>query len=232
MIETRSHTGILVHGCHLKAKEWERIVWGEPPHLLGRIPTAILLAIRTRAKMVIFGTGASQTEDGVKEGQVILNLLEERWDSLLDFTVLQEMKSASNWLNKQGFLKICVAETESQNTVDEVRNAGHLFTENGFDRICLISSPTHLPRCLVNAMQVFTKTSELQHLMRGLFAHPSDTCYAGASPDDIVVLEPNHRGDGVPTNPQLNELIPQFFDLSDKQSFIDDLEALFRKHSS
>ncbi len=227
-----NRTGILVHGCHVQAEDWERIVWGEPPYQLGRIPAAVLLAIKTEARMIIFGTGASQTPEGIKEGQATLNLLKERWDNLCDFIDLEEKYQGGGWPNKENFLDICVAEIESQNTVDEVRNAGQIFADAGIDRICLVSSPTHLSRCLLNAMQVFGKTPELQHLMRGLFAHPSDTCYAGATTDDIVVLEPNHRGDIEPTSPQLNELVPRFFGLQDKQSFVEDFEALLRKHGA
>ena len=50
--------------------------------------------------------------------------------------------------------------------------------------------------------------------------------------DDIVVLEPNHRGDMEPTSPQLNELVPRFFGLRDKQAFIDGFEALLRQHNA
>ena len=39
-----TRTGVLVHGCHLSADGWEHIVWGRPPHELGRLPHAVLLA--------------------------------------------------------------------------------------------------------------------------------------------------------------------------------------------
>ena len=46
---TSTRTGILVHGCHLSADGWEHIVWGQPPHELGRLPHAVLLAWEDRA---------------------------------------------------------------------------------------------------------------------------------------------------------------------------------------
>ena len=184
--------GILVHGCHLQADEWEHIVWGQPPDQLGRLPHAALLAWEERKALacVCFGTGASQTDDGVLEGDHTLALLLERLPRLAEFDAFEgvDLKELEVLLRRS-----CVAETASQNTVEEVRAGLTLFASKGCRRAVLVSSPTHLPRCLACACQVEEREPNL--FGGSVWASPCDTSYAGFSGADVVVVEPPHRGD-------------------------------------
>lgn len=184
--------GILVHGCHLQADGWEEIVWGLPPDQLGRLPHAALLAWEERDSLacVCFGTGASQASDGTFEGKYTLSLLLDRIPRLSEFAAFDGVD-----VNELEALlrRCCVAETTSQNTVEEVRAGLAMFASKGCRRAVLVSSPTHLPRCLACACQV----DETEPTLFGgsVWASPCDTSYKGFSGADVVVVEPPHRGD-------------------------------------
>ena len=186
--------GILVHGCHLQADGWESIVWGDPPHQLGRLPHAALLAWEERESLrcVCFGTGASQTAVGELEGAYTLRILLERLPRLAEFSAIRE---AGVPLDELGRLlrRVAVAEVVSQNTVQEVREGLTRFAAAGCKRAVLVSSPTHLPRCLACACNVMEQDAEL--FEGSLWASPSDTSYQDSTAADVVVVEPPHRGD-------------------------------------
>ncbi|CAJ1418407.1 unnamed protein product [Effrenium voratum] len=182
-------TGILVHGCHLSADGWEQIVWGRPPHELGRLPHAVLLAWEERATVVVFGTGASE-KDGLKESEYTLKYLWDRWSELAHFEPLHRVP-----LDKAQELMraVSVIDASTQNTDQEVREGLRVMREKGCHHAVLVSSPTHLPRCLACACKVVEEEPEL--FEGPIYASPSDTCYQGASSSDVVVVEPPHRGD-------------------------------------
>ncbi|MCW8899340.1 MAG: hypothetical protein OQK75_12450 [Gammaproteobacteria bacterium] len=56
------NTGVLIHGCNLGAFQWQRIVWGEPPHKIGRITRALLvlledtLQLQSKLAVLVIGT--------------------------------------------------------------------------------------------------------------------------------------------------------------------------------
>merc|ERR1719277_2094914 len=89
--------------------------------------------------------------------------------------------------------RIAVVDKETQNTDQEVRNGLQVMARKKCTHAVLVSSPTHLPRCLACACKV---ASAEPGLFSGpMYASPSDTCYEGASASDVVVVEPPHRGD-------------------------------------
>ena len=185
-------TGILVHGCHLEADQWEYIVWGQPPHLLGRIPHACLLAWEERQSLrrVICGTGASRSSDNRTEAEVTVDLLFERLPRLREFDGFDQV----DFTELSSLLRRTVrAECESQNTMEEVSNALRAFQHEEIRKAVLVSSPTHLPRCLASAGRVNEQTPQLYD--GSVWASPSDTSYAGSGASDLVVVEPPHRGD-------------------------------------
>jgi len=183
--KTHSGSGILVHGCHLAADDWEGIVWGHGGKM-GRLPTAVCLAAEQRASLMAFGTGASVAADGRLEGRYTLDVLHERMSRLHEFEALQRFP-----LQELEALvrRISVAETESQNTTSEIRAALDLFRQHGCTRVFLVSSPTHLPRCLACACEAS------RNFQGAVYATPSETCYADYQAADVVVVEPPHRGD-------------------------------------
>ena len=67
-MNTEYKVAVLIHGCHLQAEEWERIVFGEK-ELSGRVTTGIEEAVRKKAVLIFLGTGASQHANGKKESE-------------------------------------------------------------------------------------------------------------------------------------------------------------------
>eukprot|EP00928_Gymnodinium_smaydae_P065307 TRINITY_DN48473_c0_g1_i1.p1 TRINITY_DN48473_c0_g1~~TRINITY_DN48473_c0_g1_i1.p1 ORF type:complete len:304 (+),score=44.45 TRINITY_DN48473_c0_g1_i1:48-959(+) len=188
----RNPLGILVHGCHLEADNWEEIVWGVPPMQLGRLPHAALLAWEERQHLVCLsiGTGASCTSTGELEGAYMLRMLFERFPRLTEFSAFEDVPIAK----LEALLKrTASAETVSQNTTEEVREGFKIFEKAGCKRAVLVSSPTHLPRCLACACSV--EESEPDLFSGSVWASPCDTSYADANAADVVVVEPPHRGD-------------------------------------
>jgi len=74
--------GILVHGCHLEATGWNKILFNDKDGRLGRVPIAIEEAIDKQARLIFWGTGASE-KNGVKESEYTFNrALGSKLDSL------------------------------------------------------------------------------------------------------------------------------------------------------
>ncbi|EOD38245.1 hypothetical protein EMIHUDRAFT_200796 [Emiliania huxleyi CCMP1516] len=152
-------TGIVVHGFHCNAPRWEEVVWGdEAAQRLGRLPHAALLAWQARHELQAFicGSGASQTASGSAEADALISLLFER---------------------------LPLADTESLNTQQEVLAALARLSRLGVQRALLVSSPTHMPRCLRDA-SVAAGT---------VLASPCGTSW---TEETAVVVEPPHRPDG------------------------------------
>jgi len=187
-VATSGGKGILVHGCHLQAEGWERIVWGEAPFKLGRLPHAVLLAWEEKASVVVFGTGASQ-RGGLKESEVTLQYLWDHWHELADFEALHQLP-----LNEvRAFMNtVAVLDRETQNTDQEISNALRIMSQKQCRSAILVSSPTHLPRCLASACKLVAQDAIFNGFIS---ASPCDTCYQGANASDVVVVEPPHRGD-------------------------------------
>lgn len=175
---------VLIHGCHLEAEGWENIVWGAlEKGKLGRIPRGIAVAITHDAEFIVWGSGASE-RDGLKESeytfQYALNRVALLGGYFSDNDIAQRLKSLS------------VLDTESQNTKDEIRAMVRVSREKGITKIILVSSPTHISRCLLEAEVVRAEgvVGDIE-----IFATASDTCYGGTSPRDVFIIEPPHRGD-------------------------------------
>jgi hypothetical protein len=58
------NVGVLIHGCHLQAEGWENIMFGEDGRM-GRVPAGLIEAVNRNAKSVFWGTGASQSKNGI-----------------------------------------------------------------------------------------------------------------------------------------------------------------------
>lgn len=183
------HTAVLVHGCHLQARRWDNIIWGDPGNgVLGRVPKGILEALKWDAKMIVFSTGASE-RDGLKEGEYIYHYGLERLEQLAPLTGMS-VNRLRMWLQDVARL-----ELTSVNTKTEVLASAQLAKNCGVERLVLVSSPTHIMRCHQAAISVCQTNPELRFLLKNLYATASDTSYADSVVDDVVILEPPHRGD-------------------------------------
>lgn len=192
-------TGVLVHGCHLDAYDWRGIAWGYPDAgELGRAPKGVLVAHQEQAEMLVFGTGASERivdRDGqrrtMKEGEYTLDYLLQNFDELAEFPAFGKIDLPALRAQVEA---TAVAESRSQNTREEVTEAAELFLERGIERMILVSSPTHISRCVRDAYTALEK-DRFARLRHQLFATPSDSSYLGSRAEDVVIFEPPHRAD-------------------------------------
>jgi hypothetical protein len=226
-------TGVLVHGCNLYTFQWNRIVWGKPPHELGRVPMGIFVAMLEQADLIAFGTGAS-TKDGLTESEATVQLLWERFDELQEFEIFQkhlpQFSEHSAWQQLREMLKSkIIVENKSQNTVEEVVCTARLFHQRGIEKIILVSSPTHLPRCLRDARIAFDQNADLAHFKNWLYATPSTTSYMGRSAADVAIFEPPHRPDR--PNFNINDFLKRVNDIPGgrRQEFLESFDQLLQK---
>ncbi|MDD9949350.1 MAG: YdcF family protein [candidate division Zixibacteria bacterium] len=195
----RRRTGILVHGYNLHAGQWEDVTWGAPPERIGRVPMGVLVALSEQADVMVFGSGASE-KDGLLESAATARLLWERFDELAGFTVFKG--NENEWTLppaagrfRQWIESILHLDRASKNTRDEIAYAGRVFVEQDVERVVLVSSPTHLPRCLRDACAIYGEDGDMSGLLRELYAAPSGTGYPGYTANDVTIFEPPHRPD-------------------------------------
>jgi hypothetical protein len=197
-------TGILIHGCNLNVENWRHVAWGDPPNQIGRIPHGVVLAGETEAEVVVLGTGASSKEfklgenpqpgKQLLEAEYSLEYLKQHFNNLLKFDTFRErVLDVEKW--REDMLSRIVLDVTSQNTTEEILFAAEIFLERGIEKVILVSSPSHIVRCLRDAMSLFSTEKRFRRLASCLFASPSVTCYEGSSPGDVVVVEPPHRPD-------------------------------------
>ena len=231
----RRKTGVLVHGYNLNAEGWESVAWGAPPDRAGRVPMGVFVALCEQAEVMIFGSGAS-TKDRLLESEATARLLWERFDELADFAIFENHLPEMSHQNAAGRYReriesVLRLDTASQNTRDEIAHAGQVFVDQDVERVLLVSSPTHLPRCLRDACTIFEENGKLSRLRHGLYAVPSITGYAGHSPADVAIFEPPHRPDR--PGPNISGVVARIHDISEsgRERFarrLDDLLTEFK----
>ena len=217
----RSNIGVLIHGCHLQAEGWENIVWGNPHGRRGRAPKGIAQALRHNAGLIYWGTGASQ-KDGLKESQYTFKYSLEHLD---DF-----VKGRTEWADKvSAYLhEVSLVDTVTQNTTEEITAALGECHRRGIQELYLVSSPTHIARCHQEALKVLAATGNAYQVL--VYATASDTCFAGSSPSDVVIVEPPHRGDR-PKFP-VHKHVRGIFQVppTTMPDFLKELDALVERH--
>ena len=187
-------TGILVHGCNLGAENWRCIAWGDPPDAFGRIPLGVLLAYEYDASVIVFGTGASKKQyrfgenagGELLEAEYAREMLKDNFEELKKFTIFS--KDCTIFKNKDTreafitrFLNNLVLDVTSKTTKQEIKEAGNVFIKNSVDRVFLVSSPTHIVRCLRDAMSIYRSNNKYASFSGNITAVPSITCYEGTS---------------------------------------------------
>lgn len=216
-------TGILIHGCNLHVENWRHVAWGDPPGQMGRVPQGILAALQFGAPMILLGTGASRKEfiwDSTSEpGPLLLEAeytLEYLKRSLLDLLAFAEIAAhfkdvsdASAVEELQRLVECIALDLVSQNTLQEVEQAGLRFAAAGIERMVLVSSPTHIVRCLRDANQLIDEQPGFQQWRSRIIACPSVTNYEGTRAGDVVVVEPPHRPDRhmIPTHRRIQRML-------------------------
>ena len=240
-------TGVIVHGCNLNIENWRHVAWGEPPYQLGRIPQGMLVASQLDAEVIVFGTGASKkayqfdecADDDIEllEAEYSLRYLTDCFDQLAQFAPLQqqlgELGSEQFAKNKQQLLSRIQVDLESQNTKQEIINATELFLKADVEVAVLVSSPSHVVRCLRDAAAIYANEERFFRYRSQLRAVPSVTCYEGSSPGDVVVIEPPHRPDRhvLPTHRRIQRML-ELQKMSDSElvSLIEDFDSLLQRY--
>lgn len=241
-------TGVLVHGCNLHAENWRHLAWGDPPVAMGRLPQGLLTAFAHKAEIIIFGSGASSKEYRcpsspkvgceLLESEYTYEYLVSHFDKLLNFKPWQQQvarhMTTRQWQEfEETMLGRIMLDKTSQNTVEELATAGEIFVERGIEQVFLISSPTHIVRVLRDANKVFHNDFQFRSFMHHVNAVPCMTCYEGATPADVVVIEPPHRPDRhvLPTHRRIQRMLAlQKLDPDDLMNFVNDFDELLQQY--
>jgi hypothetical protein len=191
---SKEKTVVVVHGCHPDAEGWEDIMWGDPQNgVWGRIPLALKLWNE-------YGESAWLHWAGRLEGEKTLQLAKIKAKEL-DYFKSCTQDEIEELLSERSVLNASV-----ENTREELESA---FRVEGANRLVLVSSPTHIARCLQEATKI--RLQKYPHV--DVFAVSSDVSYHNCGPEDVVVMEPPHRADdrsAVPFN-QLAKRLMQFY---------------------
>lgn len=178
-------TIVLIHGFHLDADDWLQIVWGDPTNgIYGRIPRGIQVARGYGDVVLRLGSGGSM-RNGAYEAHWALEILLDRRTEIPELAALPS--GGRGWLLQVGDL-----EETAKNTAEEVAGAFEACVRQDAKRLVLVSSPTHISRCLNEAERL---RGQLEYRHIEVLATASDVSYTGYSPDDVVVVEPPHRCD-------------------------------------
>ena len=195
---------------------------GDHPNDFGRIPLGVLLAYEFDASVVVFGTGASQKEyqfgDQSKgilfEAQFACEMLKDHFNELEKFKIFEHRcgtirDEKTREAIKEKFLKNLVLDVESKTTDREIERAGQEFVKHKVNHVILVSSPTHIVRCLRDAMTIYHADTQFASFRDNVTAVPSITCYDGTSAKDVVIIEPPHRPDRhvIPTHRRMQRML-------------------------
>ena len=231
--ESTAKVGVLIHGCHLQAKGWDEIVVGTAD-MRGRIIHGLLVALEMNARVVFFGTGASvgnttkldddKRPESVMTADRLIELLatkyEGRWegqrDRVIAYLGIHDERRIGDFLERDDNNRDArdllergpvIVDVETTNTKQEVFRAAEEFSKRDVTEMILVSSPTHISRCLRDAFVALTdarrqrgrmgerQANAMGVLRRNLFASPSEVPYPGYSAKDVEIIEPPHRGD-------------------------------------
>jgi hypothetical protein len=196
-------------------------MWGRPEEgVLGRIPKALQLAHMEQARLIYWGSGASE-RDGMEELRYAFEYTMPRAGKLPQFRGLDvyEIRAVLE--------SISFVDVVAQNTREEIENAITMCRERGIHDLFLISSPTHIARCLQEA----ERYRRLECCNVRIFAAASDTCFAGSIPDDVVIFEPPHRSDR-PSHP-IHDVVRGIWRIPSERmiNFLDELKLLIIKYT-
>lgn len=215
---------VLIHGCHVEAIGWDTIVFGDKGNW-GRVPTGIREALEKDA-FIIFGTGASK-KNGLWEAEYTKHLA--GGEKLKDLAVMlnRDPIYLKTYLEKKSILDV-----QPENTNQEVESALKKCNELGINKLFLVSSPTHIARCLQAASKTIRETNNRNTRVYAIASH---TSFNGSTESDVAIFEPPHRKEQEGMQP-INKLVKQIFSLYANvdilNKFYGDLEALINKHKA
>lgn len=222
---SKSGTAVMLHGMHLFANDWENIILGDlKNNILGRIPTSIIAAWDSNAKILLFGNGVSVKND-LSEAGTMIKLVEENANALAKLCETTP-ENFLLWFNK-----ILQIEYRSIDTYTELTSLMDIGNQQSIKKLILVSSPTHIARTLNTALNL-TLQDQYQHYKRNIQVAISDVSYEGYTTQDVTVIEPPHRGDMPQT--RIHEItkktLPLMRDLEVAQSYQEEWGKLVERH--
>ena len=176
-------TGVLIHGYNVHSKNWQEVVWWKSPELVGRLPQGAKVILEVEPEMVIFGSGASE-KDGKIEAEVMRDYLLEYF---LELAILPDFLGVNLEKLRERITQISRLETKSKETYEEIYYSSYIFKKEGIERIILVSSPDHTPRCGLYAAQIYFKEKELSCYLGNFSTYPSMVPYG--TMEDVVIKE-------------------------------------------
>ena len=204
--------GILVHGYNIRAKGWDKVVFGDLKSLrMGRSTHALLLVSqllkshKDSVNCIVWGSGVNAS-NGLLEGEYTLQMVVNKSCDLVLFPEFRNFTNEDIDHFLKHVQKVSILDNCSTNTVTEIKNAFRIFKERGISTIILVSSSTHAPRCLRDACCVLN--SDFKDWRPILMVSPSGTSFPDTIPDDVAIAEPPHLPDDtIPLNSLVRRLI-------------------------
>jgi hypothetical protein len=212
--------GILLHVYNLQTKDWVYITWGDPgADKFGTVTqlayTLLTIPVNEQVTSIVY-SGPSM-KDGLTEGQYTKQYLLDRIHELEDFPSLKRLISELSPNDYDVFVRRIqelITGPLLKNTLDEVFLAAGFFNqEPAVDKVFQISVAGHAPRCLKN--QLIAREEGKIPKRQPWHVIASDTDFLGDKLDDVVIIEPPHRGDDpmVGFTPTLASAIKPYFTL-------------------
>lgn len=228
-------TAVLIHGLHVEAHSWEKLVWGElDKNIWGTIPRGVEYAFRTKADVIVWGSGASE-RDGKKEAQVTYDLALTRVGELAQLCATDEATLKAFIESKS------VIDSAAKDTAGEVKNTFALAIERGITDIVLIPVGSQAPIASRRALLLALEDETYAQFRHHILVAPSDGRYEGSSMNDIVIIAPAHRGDRVQGQPahvyarktlDVLQRLSKAKDVEGTKKFIDEWAELIKRYES
>lgn len=222
--------GLLIHSYNCNEPNWEHTVWGHPPDMPGRLVTAMKVILEDKIDVALI-CGTAGTKDGKKECWWMKDRLYRGLEELKLFTIfpvfqeytVDEMKEILD-----SVLMIREKDTGA-NTAGEAEYAGVFFTENGVDRVTLMSSPDHTSRCNRDVLACWKKNHP--RLAANVYVTSSVTFYSERTPQDkaiadmknVVIFEP-------PFYNLVGSRAQKVFGLRSNPEALAEIDAVLQKH--
>jgi hypothetical protein len=232
-------TGILIHVYHLEAKGWENLVWGDPEYdKLGTLPKLVELLLRESASepatTILIYSGPSE-KDGLTEGAYTKRYLLEHFEDLWNFPSLNPRLTKLSSDEVEGLrkrLEGIVVGPVIRNTREEVQHAAIEFQKRGINKVTQLAAASHAPRCVQSQLIIrnegFISSDQIWSVVT------SDTYFEGTTAEDLLILEPPHRGDDpmAKMNPSAPQVLKAYLELDrfKKQHFIASVEQMLENY--
>jgi hypothetical protein len=213
-----------MHGCDPRVSNWSELFWGTPPYKPGRLPKALNVAFMEGAGHLIINTADALWDR--QGGETVLHRVRTDIARVFEFSCFGGFDQAAVL---DHFNRTVTLDPDAHNTVEEIIRAARRIGEHAIQRLTLVSSPTHLPRCLRDACTILPEHGVDLSAVE-LFATPTQTSYAGADSRGVAIIEPPHRADhdGLP----LHQLAARMLKVPSigRTAFAMDLADLLERH--